>query len=179
MKPCANSILLLALGNDIMGDDAVGLRAARLLEKEFTHEVDFCETTEAGLSLLDIMSGYDRVLLLDSIVTGKHSAGTVLEFYRADFDKVTGPSPHYAGLPEVLALAERLDIAFPRNIRVLALEIATPNDFGQTLSPAIDHALPDFVERAGRILRQWKDHDARDLAHSESAGNGHPADQSP
>ncbi len=159
MKPNPDSILLLALGNDIMSDDAVGLRAGRLLENEFADEVDFCETTEAGLSLLDIMSGYDRVLLLDSIVTGKHSAGTVLEFKRADFDKVTGPSPHYAGLPEVLGLAERLDIAFPRKIRVLALEIESPNDFGQTLSPAIDRALPNFVERSSRILRQWKESD--------------------
>ena len=174
-----NSTLLLALGNDIMGDDAVGLRAGQLLEKEFSDKVDFCETTEAGLSLLDIMSGYDRVLILDSIVTGKHPAGTVLEFARADFDKVTGFSPHYAGLPEVLGLAERLDSAFPQKIRVLALEIVSPNDFGRTLSPAIDQALPDFVEKAGRILRQWKVQDARNLTYSEPAGNSLPADKDP
>lgn len=163
------SILVLALGNDIMGDDKVGLTVAQILRKEFAKEVDFRDSAEAGLALLDIMSGYKRVLLLDSVVTGCHSPGTVLEFSRQDFDKVTGPSPHYAGLPEVLALAERLEVAFPEEIRVLAMEIESPYDFKETLSAVIEQAVPAYVEKAGRILRQWKDKDARNLAHTKSA----------
>lgn len=167
MNIAPKPILLLALGNDIFGDDGVALKAAELLEKRFVAGVDFRETAEAGLSLLDIMSGYDRVLLLDSIVTGSHPAGAVLEFCRADFDKVTGPSPHYAGLPEVLGLAERLGMAFPQEIRVLALEIDNPTDFCETLSWKIEQALPAFVKKAEQILRQWEDEDARNITHSK------------
>ena len=68
--------------------------------------------------------------------------GTVLEFSREDFDRVLGPSPHYAGLPEVLSLAKHLEITFPEEIRVLALEIADCCDFRETLSPPIEQALP-------------------------------------
>lgn len=149
-------ILLLALGNDIMGDDGAALAAARALKQDPVDDVDLVESGEAGLALLDAMAGYDRVLLLDSITTGRHRPGTVLEFSSEDFDNVVGPSPHYAGLPEVLELARRLNVDFPEEVRVLALEIERPMDFRETLSPRIEQALPAYVERALEILRQWK-----------------------
>lgn len=148
-------ILLLGLGNDIMGDDGVGLAAVRALREEFSDDVDLVESGEAGLALLDLLAGYDRVLLLDSVTTGDHSPGTVLEFGREDFDKVVGPSPHYAGLPEVLGLAEGLGIDFPGEIRVLALEIDAPLEFREALSAEIERALPAYVERAAAILCEW------------------------
>ena len=170
MSSRSQSILLLALGNDIMGDDGVGLVAAQILRKEFEGYVDFVDTTEGGLALLETLSGYDRVLLLDSVVTGEHRPGTVLEFLREQFDKVVGPSPHYAGLPEVLELARRLDIDFPEQIRVLAMEIETSFDFRETLTPVIKQAVPGYVEKASRILRQWKEENARNLTHSKPSG---------
>jgi hydrogenase maturation protease len=149
-------ILLLALGNDIMGDDGVALAAARTLKEDPPDDVDVVETAEAGLGLLDAMSGYQRALLLDSITTGRHPPGTILEFSGEDFDNIVGPSPHYAGLPEVLELARRLNVEFPGEVRVLAVEIEPPMDFRETLSPRIEQALPAYVERALEILRQWK-----------------------
>jgi hydrogenase maturation protease len=162
--------LLLALGNDIMGDDRVGLVTSQILAEEFGADVDFVDTAEAGLALLDILAGYKRVLLLDSIVTGNHRPGEVLEFSRKDFDKVLGPSPHYAGLPEVLELARRLKINFPEQIRVLAMEIETPYIFSERLTAQIQQAVPDYVEKAGQILRQWRDENARTGTNTKSSG---------
>ena len=147
--------LVLALGNDILGDDKVALAAAQAVRLRYSKQIDFRDSAEAGLAMLDIMSGYKRVLLLDSITTGRNVPGTVLEFFRKDFDKVTGPSPHYAGLPEVLALAKSLGIAFPEEIRILAMEIESPVDFTERLSDEITEALPDYVEKASQILQEW------------------------
>ena len=157
MNPKPNSVLLLGMGNDIMGDDGVALAAVQELKKhkDVVRNVDISDTTDAGLVLLDTMSPYDRVLILDSIVTGKHPPGTIREFSRKDFDRVLGPSPHYAGLPEILELAKRMKIAFPEDIRVLAIEIEPSYDFRETLSPVIEQALPAFVEQAEQILQQW------------------------
>ena len=155
MKPRRRRILLLALGNDILGDDAAGLVAAEALRGDFEDHIDVVASGEAGLALLDILAGYESALLVDSISTGRHPPGTVLEYTSEDFHKVVGPSPHYAGLPEVLELARRLDIEFPREVRVLALEIAPPMDFRETLSPAIQKVMGPFVDRAGTILREW------------------------
>ena len=148
-------IVLLALGNDILGDDAAGLAAAETLRGEFEHDVDVVASGEAGLALLDILAGYEFALLVDSISTGRVPPGTILEYTDKDFQKVVGPSPHYAGLPEVIKLARHLGIDFPRQVRVLALEIAPPMDFRETLSPAITEAMSPYVDRAATILRGW------------------------
>jgi hydrogenase maturation protease len=152
----SSSTLLLALGNDIMGDDAAALVAAQCLKAKDLEDVDVSDTLEAGLALLEILSGYSRVLLLDTIVTGNHPPGTVLELSQQDFTKVLGSSPHYAGLPEVIELARQLAIAFPLDIRVLALEIETPTDFSDTLSPMIQAAIPGYVQKAADILQEWR-----------------------
>jgi hydrogenase maturation protease len=151
----STSTLVLALGNDIMGDDAAALIAAQHLKDLRPDDVEISETLEAGLALLDILSGYYRVLLLDTIVTGLHAPGTILELSACDFTKVLGSSPHYAGLPEVIELSRQLAIPFPKDIRVLALEIETPTDFSDTLSPVIQDAMPGYIQEARRILERW------------------------
>ena len=151
-----SSTLLLALGNDIMGDDAAALVAAQRLKARGISDVDVSDTIEAGLALLEILSGYKQVLLLDTIVTGNHPPGTILELSQHDFTSVLGSSPHYAGLPEVIELARHLTIAFPLDICVLALEIESPTDFSDTLSPLIQAAIPGYVEKAVAILEGWR-----------------------
>ena len=167
MNRCADSILTLALGNDIIGDDGVALAAARALSETFADEpnVDVVESAESGLALLDMLSPYDRVLLLDSIEAGDLHVGEVREFSREDFHKVLGPSPHYAGLPEVIALADKLGIDFPSELRVLAIKIDPQEEFRQGLSDDIIRALPDYIDQAERILRDWTRENARSITH--------------
>jgi len=155
MSASSKRPLLIAMGNDIMGDDGVALVAAQGLKKKFAATVDFIDPADGGLSLLETLSGYHQVLLLDSIVTGRHKPGTILEFSRKDFDKAVGPSPHYAGLPEVLKLADQMKIDFPKQIRVLAVEIESPEEFRETLTEPIEQAIPGYIEQASRILCEW------------------------
>lgn len=105
MSERSGRILVLALGNDLLGDDGVGLEAARQIAGQVDGSVDVVETGEAGLALLELMEGYERALLIDSVVTGRYPPGTVIEFSPEDFRKVVAPSPHYAGLPEVMEMA--------------------------------------------------------------------------
>jgi len=147
--------LLLALGNDILKDEGVGLAAARLLRGEFIETVDIVEAPGAGLAPLKLLEGYDRVLLLDAIFTGYAAPGTVVEFCREDCQKAAAPSAHYVGLPEILRQAEGLGIALPRDLRILALEVENPFEFHAEMSLSTREALPAYVERARQVLRTW------------------------
>ncbi len=149
-------ILVLGLGTDILGDDAVGLLAARRLRGLCGDEIEVVEAAESGLALLDFLEGRTHALLLDAILTGRHPAGSVLEYSPDDFRTVIGPSPHYAGLPEILRLAECLAIAIPSDVRVLAMEVEDPYCIREGLSAAVDRALPGFVERALQIVKGWQ-----------------------
>jgi hydrogenase maturation protease len=148
-------ILVLALGNDVMGDDGVGLAAARELRGRYPDSVDVVESGEAGLALLELLEGYDRALLVDSIQTGRHEPGTVLSLPRDALRAVAAPSPHYAGLPEVFDLARRLNVSLPREIEVLAVEVKDPYTVREGLTAEVASAVPRVVERASAILDGW------------------------
>ncbi len=150
------TVLLLSMGNDIMGDDGAGFVAAQMLKEKFAGKVDFIETIETGLSLLDLIAGYERVLLLDTIVMDHHDPGAILEFSPDDFSKVPGPSSHYLSLPVIIELANRLAIDFPKEINILAINIRQPAAFSRELTPTIQRATPEYVKAAAQILRNWE-----------------------
>lgn len=147
--------LVLALGNDILGDDGVAFHAARLLRPEFPESAEVVETGEAGLPLLDQLEPYGRALILDAAATGKCPPGTILRWDRGDFRRCVAPSQHSAGLPQVLELAERLGMAFPAELQVICMEVGDPTVFGETLSAEAARALPRMVAAAREILTGW------------------------
>lgn len=60
--------LVLGMGNPILCDDGVGIRVARvLLEKPQLPDVTIEEFSLAGMDLLELLSGYDRAIIIDAI----------------------------------------------------------------------------------------------------------------
>jgi hydrogenase maturation protease len=153
--------LVLAIGNDLRGDDRLGFDAIRMLKDAVgrasgpASHLDFQEAYTGGLDLLEAMEGYDRVLLLDALATGTCAPGTVVEFCERDLPRAGSASPHYVTLPEVTDLAASLGIRFPGEIRILGLEAEQAYEFRAGLSPAISRALPQLVARARAILDEW------------------------
>lgn len=150
-----NTILVLGLGNDILGDDALGLVATRIIRDEFNGEFDTVEMASSGLDLLEVMEGYERALLLDSVITRKCPPGTILELSKEDFSEYCAVSPHYASLSDIFELAKRLEVKFPSEIRILAMEIEYPSTLIEGLSPETQKALPSFLNRSRAILAGW------------------------
>ena len=148
--------LVLALGNDILGDDGAGPAAARMLRSTLPDDVDVVESSEAGLALLEHIEGYDRVLLLDAVVTGRCAPGTVIELSPDDLEKIVAPSPHYAGIPEVLEMGRRLGLKMPCEMRILALEVERPDTVCEGLTSSVEAGLPSFVARAAQVVHLWR-----------------------
>lgn len=143
----APRVLLLGLGNDILTDDAVGLQAVHELQRELAGHpfIDVRETTEMGLALLDFITGYRTVVIVDSIQTGKEPPGFVHELDAAALNQLTGPTPHFVGVGETLALGRQLGLAMPDRVRILAIEVEDPFTVGTTLTPALQAALPGIL----------------------------------
>ncbi len=149
------SILVLALGNEIMGDDAVGIAAARPLLDKFGEDISIIEAPVAGFALIDFLEGYTHVLILDSSVTGQHPVGSVVEFSKEEFQQIHATSPHFIGIPEALSIAERLNVSFPEVIRILAMEVEGPHELREELSPIVERSLPQFIDKAIEIIKEW------------------------
>jgi len=78
--------LIIGLGNPILGDDGVGWKIAQELEQQLSSSILGPSSVIvecfalAGISLMEQMIGYERVILIDSLNTGKHPQGTVVTF---------------------------------------------------------------------------------------------------
>jgi hydrogenase maturation protease len=150
----AGSVLLLGLGNDILTDDGVGLHVVRQLQSRLAGHpgIDVRETTEMGLALLDFITGYSAVVIVDSIQTGREAPGFVYELEAAALTQLTGRTPHFLGVSETLALGRQLGLPMPERVKIFAIEVEDPFTLGTALGPALEAALPGIVERIAAVV---------------------------
>jgi hydrogenase maturation protease len=148
--------LVLGLGNELLSDDGVGLLAIRHLREEYKGQAELVESSLHGLALIDLFIGFDRTIIIDAIQTGKHQPGEIIQLSPADLDHVIAPSPHYSGMPEMLALAKELGLEFPKEIVIFAIEVIDPYTLGGGLSPSISEKLPSLVARVKAQLANWE-----------------------
>ena len=105
-----------------------------------------------GLSLLDLISGYDELVLIDAVQTGKAAPGFVHELSANDLQAGAPASPHFLGIGEVLALGRQLELEMPARVRIFAIEVEDPHTVGMQLSATLEAALPVIVERVIKAL---------------------------
>jgi len=94
--------------------------------------------------------------VIDSVRTGRHPVGSLVEFSPDDLGDVLAPSPHYSGLPEILALARQLEVEFPEEIKIYAVETADVTTIGGSLSEPVAAAIAPLTERVVTQVRQWR-----------------------
>ena len=154
MNDPAGRILLLGLGNDILSDDAVGLRVAAEIRERFAgrEKITVLESTEMGLALLDLIVGFDTLVIVDAVQTEKVPVGFVHEIDAAELRALPTVSPHFLGISEMLALGSKLGLAMPRRVSIFAVEVGDPLTVGTALTPALQNAFNRIVDRIAQAL---------------------------
>ena len=146
--------LILGLGNPIVRDDALGLIVAERVAQEV--EVDVLRGSLSGLRLLDSVTGYDRVIIVDATQTGEDRPGTVHRHELAALATGTVlPTPHRWGIAEALAFGRQAGMEVPSQVVVYTMEAGDLSDFGEGLSPQVEAAIAGMVQRiVGEQFRQ-------------------------
>ncbi len=150
--------LVLGLGNPILGDDGVGWRVAeavqtRLGTLDAPVEVDFASL--GGLSLMERMLGYERVILVDCFQTGSAPVGTVQSMPLSDLDNPTAghsASAHDTSLITALEAARTMGAEIPSRVDLVTIEAKNTYDFSEVLSPEIAAAVPVATQEVLRLL---------------------------
>lgn len=151
MKP-----LILCLGNDLLGDDGIGIRAAEKLQTMLDGQADVVATSMHGVALLDILVGYERVIIIDAIQMSGFPPGSVIELELSELKTVQSPSPHYTGLPELILLAEQMQLDFPEEIKIFAVEIDDPYTLGAEMSMAVSNSLKKLIPCVMAYIDWWQ-----------------------
>jgi hydrogenase maturation protease len=144
--------LVVGIGSTIRRDDGIGVRAARQFKERCSSpHVDVIELGTAGLSLLDFIDGYDRLIILDAIITGS-PPGTVHELKGEDVTKTVHLGVgHEADLPTSLRLGKQLTGRMPSDVLVFAVEAGDIQTFSEQLSPEVQDAIPVVLARIERL----------------------------
>ncbi|MGQ9571695.1 MAG: hydrogenase maturation protease [Dehalococcoidia bacterium] len=145
--------LILGLGNPILSDDAAGLQAARQLYGLIGgKDVDLVEAAVAGMQTVQLLSGYDRAIIID-VVPDEARVGEVWRLDTADLESVSpGSSSHSIGLGQALRLARLMGLPVPGQILIYAIAAADTTTFGESLTPQLAKALPAIVRRIAADL---------------------------
>jgi hydrogenase maturation protease len=144
----------LCLGNELLGDDALGTLVAESLCNLLDDAVEVVFSSAMGFDLLDDILGVSRLLVVDTMETGTRPPGTVQLLREEDVRPVPGQSPHYIGLFETLKLGRKLELAVPQEVVIIAVEPGECRIVGGPLTPAVQEAIPVVVNLVQSLARQ-------------------------
>ena len=145
------AIRIIGLGNELRGDDAVGLLAARRLRRAVGNRAEVIEAEMAGVDLIELMKGARIVILIDAAKSGQNP-GIIHRLDASDSPigvRTFLRSSHALGISDALELARTIGVLPPRVI-VYGIE-AGNTEAGQALSSPVAKALDEIV---GRIIRE-------------------------
>lgn len=146
--------IIIGLGNPILSDDGVGPRVAAELENVLAGEdrISVVEANVGGLGLVDLMAGFERVILVDAVRTAHGKPGGIhrLDAAALEISRRAGPI-HDLDLAGALDLWSRLGMALPQQIVLFAVEAEDITTFSEECTPEVKNAVPVCVEM---ILRE-------------------------
>ena len=135
--------LVLGLGNPILSDDGVGICVAEAIKQHFHDDaVTVMEASQAGLNLLDLISGYDKLILIDAIQTVGGGIGEVYRLEASDLASTLHTcSPHDVNLATALELGKGIGMDLPREIIIFAIEVKDVTTFSEKYTPEVREAI--------------------------------------
>jgi hydrogenase maturation protease len=153
-------VLLLALGNPIVCDDGVAFHILERMGPRLPPVSDTFSIEDActgGMDLLPYIIDFDRVLILDAVLTRKDPPGTVGVFSVDQLkESIHTDSPHHTNFATAIQLGEKLHPdRMPEEILIIGVEVDNILEFKEELTEPVEAAVPEATKRALGILGGW------------------------
>ncbi len=140
-------ILVLGVGNILLGDEGVGVHVVRELERSyaFPPNVELVDGGTAGLDLLPIIERADHLLVIDCVQTGC-GPGSLFRFTPEDIPNQIShnTSAHHIGLIEALSLAQ-VTGKRPQTV-IIGIQPEEIGKYNLELTPTIQRRMPEVVK---------------------------------
>lgn len=154
MKPDTShsaSLIVVGLGNPILGDDGIGWQVAEQVARSISEnsaddrEIIVECLAVGGLSLMEHLVGYGRAILIDAINIGLGPTGSIHSLPLQKLPDFAGghlTSAHDTSLLTALHLGRSMGAQLPEEIIVVGIETPYVYDFTEELTPPVAAALP-------------------------------------
>ncbi len=146
--------LVLGVGNVLLMDEGVGVRALNELKRRysFSDDIEFLDGGTAGIELLRHIQNRDHLIIIDAM-TCDQPPGTVVRLEGEDVPKAfrIRISPHQLGLSDLLAAAMLTD-DLPEKLILFGVEPESI-DIGLELTGTVEASLDKLIEAVADELR--------------------------
>lgn len=135
-----NDILVLGIGNYLMGDEGVGVHFINRIDKaQFPQDISFIDGGTGGFTLIPYIESHQKVIIVDATMDGKEEGTISLLKPRFSEDFPISLSGHNFGLKdmvEILSMTDTMPEIYLYTITILKME-----PMCMQLSPKVEAAI--------------------------------------
>ena len=145
-KDKSNSILVMGVGNYLMGDEGIGVHIIQEMSKiKLPEYVDILDGGTGGFLLLSCFEAYPTIIFVDATMDGK-PAGTISLIrpkFAADFPSAL--SVHDVGLKDMIEAVYLMEDV--PDIHLFTVSIEELNPMTIELNPKVKATIPELIDR--------------------------------
>lgn len=145
-KDKSNSILVLGIGNILMGDEGVGVHLVQKMETlDLPDYMDILDGGTGGFLLLNYFEAYGHIIFVDATMDG-NSEGTISLIkpkFASDFPSAL--SVHDVGLKDMVEAVYLMD-SKPQ-IQLFTISIKEMKPMTLELSPKVENAISKTIDK--------------------------------
>lgn len=141
----------MGIGNTIRGDDGVGIYIAEEIKKKLVNKknnVTVISTETAGLNLLDLIVGYSKLIIVDSIqVSSNNELGHI---FKLEVHQINSSNNHFNShdidFLKLFKIGKKLGIKLPKEIKIYGIGIFSVKGFNQKCNFQLKKMIPDIAQ---------------------------------
>lgn len=144
-KDKSNSILIMGVGNYLMGDEGIGVHLIQeLAKRELPEYIDILDGGTGGFLLLNCFESYPTIIFVDATMDGK-PAGTI-SLIRPKFasDFPSALSVHDVGLKDMVEAVYLMDHV--PDIHLFTVSIDKIDPMTTDLNKPVENSIPKLID---------------------------------
>ncbi|HKK40819.1 MAG TPA: hydrogenase maturation protease [Bacteroidales bacterium] len=146
-----NKILIMGLGNVLMGDEGIGVRAIEYLRQyKFPHNITLLDGGTGGFHLLSLFDEYQSFILIDATISSDSEGivSVIKPRFASDFPRTL--TSHDIGLRDLMQSAQLLgDLP---DISLITVSVKDFRDVKIGVSDILEKCLPDVYDAVCKTL---------------------------
>lgn len=151
-----SDLLILGIGNYLMGDEGVGVHTALALQKlPIAETIDVVDGGTGGFHLLEFFEIHDKVILIDATLDNNEPGTIRLIKPKFAIDFPRAMSTHDIGLRDMVNALQLMD-KMPE-IYLFVVSIESIQQQGIELTAAIENAIPNLIEKVLELANQLQE----------------------
>lgn len=146
-------LLFLGVGNPILSDDAVGIRVVEEIRSIVgdVRGVGFVTGSIAGLRILDVIQGYDDLVIVDAV----EMDGEPGSLYKIELEELKNTihltSLHSINLATAMKWGREMGLKIPENISIYGIQIKNLLEFSENMTQEVEGSVK---RNAREIIRR-------------------------